>query len=369
MAVRPGKRGSSWFWKAALFLVLLMVPLGIGVLGMLWDFLEEYQESLPENAAQQGLMLFENQQLEALAPYFSYTPHPLEAEGNFAQAVEQYFAPKEGGKGEYSLIPKVGTGSEKRFVVALDGVQIAELVLTPSGKTQRYQLDTWQISDIEVSPISGKYGVEILAPAGIQLTINANDLSQDYMVDNAVAMDVSGYRELPEGYGQPTYIRYRVEGLLQMPQVEAQAVDGGSCALNLTEEKDGIAYYEVIHYASEEFASASGVKAENVAKLYAEFITKDASFGELLPYLLENGSLYNHLYGFSNAWYITHDANAFENLEMDNFILYDASHYSCNIQFDYYIYMGSKSYQYPTAYTLYFVREGEQWKLASLEVR
>ena len=76
MAVRPGKHGSSWFWKAALFLVFLMVPLGIGVLGMLWDFLEEYQESLPENAAQQGLMLFENQQLEALAPYFSYTPHP-----------------------------------------------------------------------------------------------------------------------------------------------------------------------------------------------------------------------------------------------------------------------------------------------------
>ena len=126
---------------------------------------------------------------------------------------------------------------------------------------------------------------------------------------------------------------------------------------------------KIIGDAGEEFAAGAGVKAEFAAKTYAEFITKDAALAELTPYLLPGGSLQKYLQDFSNYWYIDHNSNEFKNVKLENFILYDASHYSCDISFDYYIYMGTKPYEYPTAYTLYFVREGEQWLLATLEIR
>lgn len=367
MAVR--RKQMTWFGKTALFLLAFLIPLGIGGLGILWNFLEDYQQSLPENVAQEGLSLFENGRMDVLSQYISYTPHPLEAEDSFEETVQQYLSSGEGNSGEYTLIPKVGGSDEKRYVVALDGKKVAELVLTPTGETSEYGFPVWSLSDIEMFSVSGEYALEIIAPSDAEITVNGHALSAEYMVDNAVPLEIEGYAELPEGHSQPLYVRYQVEGLLMSPQVEAKASDGGECVLELTEDTGKKQTYSVTRYASEQFVSAVGVKAEFAAKLYAEFITKDASLDELLPYLLVGGSLYNHLQDFSNYWYIDHNSNAFENLVLDNFILYDASHYSCDISFDYYIYMGNQSYEYPTAYTLYFVREGEQWKLATLEIR
>ena len=162
---------------------------------------------------------------------------------------------------------------------------------------------------------------------------------------------------------------YQVSGLLEAPEVEIMTADGSKCVLELIEDTGLTQSYQVTRYASEEFAAGAGVKAEFAAKAYAQFITKDAQLTELTSYLLPNGSLHRSLQEFSNYWYIDHDSNEFKNLKLENFILYDASHYSCDISFDYYIYMGTKSYEYPTAYTLYFVREGEQWLLATLEIR
>lgn len=359
----------SWFGKAALFLVLLLVPLGIGVLGILWGFLDDYQHSLPENVAQEGLALFETGDLDVLSRYIEYVPNPMEAENSFQEIVKQYFTPKADGAGEYTLIPQVGGGTERRYVVALDNVKVAELVLTASGETSEYGFPLWTLSDIEITSVSGEYGAEIVAPADVELLVNGHVLDGDFMTDNAVLLDVAGYRELPEGHSQPLYVRYRVDGFLKAPTVEARVSDGGECVVELTKDTGTLQSYRVTHYAGDEFAAAAGIKAEFAAKLYAEFITKDASMEELLPYLLPEGNLYQHLQGFSNYWYIDHDSNEFKNLKLENFIIYDASHYSCDISFDYYIRMGSQTHEYPTAYTLYFVWEENQWKLATLEIR
>ena len=89
----------------------------------------------------------------------------------------------------------------------------------------------------------------------------------------------------------------------------------------------------------------------------------------LVPYLFQGGPLYGQLYGFSNAWYIDHDSYEFQDFEMGRFILYDDSHFSCDVEFNYIIRMGSKVYEYPSAYTLYFVNSAQGWQAAALEIR
>jgi len=363
------KRKLGWFGKTALFLILLAVPLTIGGLGVLWEFLDDYQKSLPENAAEEALKLFEEGDLEALSQYIDYSPNELDASDSFDAIVEAYFSPKDGGKGEYTLITQMGGAAEKRYVVALDNVKVGEIILKDTRKVSDHGFPLWELSDIELFSVTGEYGAEILAPADVQVLINGNLLSADYMTDNAVVMDVEGYRDLPQGYSQPLQVRYEVSGLLEAPKVEIRTTDGSECVLEMTEDSGLTQSYRVTRYASEEFAAGAGVKAEMVSKAYAEFITKDAELTELSSYLLPGGSLQKYLQDFSNYWYIDHDSNEFKNLKLENFVLYDASHYSCDVSFDYYIYMGTKAYEYPTAYTLYFVREGEQWLLATLEIR
>ena len=119
---RTGRLG--WFGKSALFLLLFCIPLMLGLLSLLWEFLDDYQKSLPENVAEETMLLFENRDMDTLIQYIDYTPHPFDTEESFQTIVDAHFAPKNGGEGEYTLISKMGGGEEKRYVVALDGVKV-----------------------------------------------------------------------------------------------------------------------------------------------------------------------------------------------------------------------------------------------------
>ena len=364
---RPRKR-RSWFSILVCFLFLFLVPLEIGGLRELWDFLEEYQLSLPENAAQKGLELFQKREIETLSRFAEYTPHPLDRVSSLDGWLEDYLGFYDG-DAEYTLIPRTGTSSQKRYVVARDGIKIAELLLTPTAGETKRGFPLWEVSDIDIAPVSGRCGVEIIVPQGVEVTVNGIPLDAEYLVENALPAEVSGYQEMPPEL-QPTVMKYRVEGLLEPPELSARSKGDGSCVIEeIDPEGENLSRYQVTHFAGDSLRETAGLKAEYTAQLYARFITKDAQLEALLPYLLQGGPLYNQLYGFSNAWYIDHDSYEFQDFEMSRFILYDGSHFSCDVDFNYIIRMGNQVYEYPSAYTLYFVNSAEGWQAAALEIR
>lgn len=365
---KPRKR-RSWFSVLVCFLFMFMIPLEIGGLRELWKFLEEYQLSLPENAAREGLALFENREIEVLSRFAEYTPHPLDRISSLDDWLEEYLGFYDG-DAEYTLIPRTGVSSQKRYVVARDGVKIAELLLTPTAGETKRGFSLWEVSDIDIAPVSGRCGVEIIVPQGVEVLVNGIPLDAEYLVENALPAEVSGYQEMPPGL-QPAVMKYRVEGLLEMPELSARSRGDGSCVIEELGPgaEENTVCYRVTHFAGRSLRETAGIKAEYTAKLYARFITKDAQLEALLPYLLQGGPLYNQLYGFSNVWYIDHDSYEFQDFEMDRFILYDGSHFSCDVDFNYIIRMGNKVYEYPSAYTLYFVNSAEGWQAASLEIR
>lgn len=366
---RKKRKKRSWFFSAVCFMLLFCIPLGAGSLRELWSFLEEYQISLPENTAQEGLELFQNRDIGTLSQFVDYTPHPLDRSGSLDGWLAEYLG-FDDESAEYTLIPKTGGSNQKRYVVARDGFQVAELLLAPSGVETKRGFSLWELNDIDIASVAGNYGMEIVVPQGVEVTVNGFPLDESYLIDNAVPLEISGYQDLGQGY-QPIALKYRVEGLLEPPEVEANPKDSGYCSLEDVSPESGgnINYYQAKRFAGQDFIDTAGIKAEFAAKLYARFITKDATFDSLLPYLLKDGPLYKQLYGFSNSWYIDHDSYDFQDFEMDNFVLYDESHYSCDVRFCYVIRMGAKVYEYPSAYTLYFVYGAGDWLLASLEIQ
>lgn len=363
------RKKRSWFFVTVFFMFLFIVPLEVGGLRELWYFLEEYQMSLPENVAAEGLAFFEDRDLETLSQFVEYTPHPLERGGSLNSWLEAYLGFDEENV-EYTLIPKTGASNQKRYVVAKNSFKVAELQLTPTEQKTKRGFTLWELSNIDIASVSGHYGAEIILPHNVELTINGLPVDEVYMTENALPLDISGYRELGEGY-QPTVLKYRVEGLLEPPEIAVHPKGGGHCVLERMDSggDESIESYKVSLYGGQEFIDTAGVKAENAAKLYARFITKDAEFEALLPYLMKGGPLHNQLSGFYNAWYIDHDSYEFQDFQMKDFILYDESHFSCGVSFKYVIRMGRKVYEYPSAYTLYFVYGTDGWMLASLEIR
>ena len=363
----PRKR-RSWFSVLVCFLFLFLVPLEIGGLRELWEFLEEYQLSLPENAAQEGLELFQNREIEILSQYVEYTPHPLDRVSSLDGWLEEYLGFYDE-DAEYTLIPRTGTSSQKRYVVARDGVKVAELLLTPTAGETKRGFSLWEISDIDIAAVSGRCGVELIVPQGVEVQVNGIPLGEEYLVENALPAEVSGYEGMPPEL-KPTVRKYRVEGLLEPPELTASPKGDGSCVIEEMEgEEADVLRYQVTRFAGDSLRETAGILAENAAKLYARFITKDAQLEALVPYLFQGGPLYGQLYGFSNAWYIDHDSYEFQDFEMGRFILYDDSHFSCDVEFNYIIRMGSKVYEYPSAYTLYFVNSAQGWQAAALEIR
>lgn len=367
---QPNQRQKrSWFSMAVCFLFAFLLPLEIGGLRELWSFLEEYQLSLPENVAQEGLELFQNQDMETLSQFVEYTPHPLDRVSSLDNWLESYLG-FDSGEAEYTLIPQTGTSNQKRYVVARDGFKIAELLLTPSGEETKRGFPLWELSDIEIASASGHYGMEITLPQGVDLTVNGFLVDDTYLIENAVPIEVSGFADMGAEF-QPIALKYRIEGLLEPPEIQVFPRDTGECVIEEmgSENEGAVVHYRAVRYGGPDFSGTVGIKAENAAKLYARFITKDAELDALMPYLFQGGPLYQHLYGFSNSWYIDHDSYEFQDFQMDRFILYDESHFSCDVTFNYIIRMGAKVYEYPSAYTLYFLYGEGNWQLASLEIR
>ena len=107
---RAGKLG--WFGKTALFLIFLVIPVTIGGLSVLWEFLEDYQNSLPENVAEEALTIFENGDMDVLTEYIEYTAHPLDTKESFDAIVQEHFAVKEENERKTLVVIKGGQGGQ-----------------------------------------------------------------------------------------------------------------------------------------------------------------------------------------------------------------------------------------------------------------
>lgn len=353
----PGKKRSGAFKK--FFTVFLCVDLAAILLGLgfVWMQLSSYENSMPMHTAQAAADLFRRRDYEALRTAAGWTPSEFESEEDFAHYIDWKL-----GDAQEIEVKKQHTGTEEVCYELLAGeTPLAQAVLEQDPQPDRFGRQGWQLAGLRDITGEGEPLV-ILAPETAQVRVNGQLLDDSYSAGEAEPVD--GYTGLPEGYARPQQKRYELPGLLTVPEVTAEA------AGTVTVEPDPASPGQIRVSAAPEQAVQEevGAAALAAAQKYAQFITADASFGELSGWMIPGSECYQKTSTFYSGWYLDHESIAFEDVNVGSFVQYSPDHVSCELSFVYVVQRQGTRHEFPSAYQAYMIRTDAGWKAADLRV-
>lgn len=195
----------------------------------------------------------------------------------------------------------------------------------------------------------------VTMPRGATLTVNGSQLpEQRFSVQEGAQ-----YR----GVTSFDRLSLRMQALYFVPQLSAKL---GEQPLDIDKTKDGFAAR--LRPDDRRIALLSPVVAEGTQK-YANYISNDAKFEEVRPFLLQGTVFYNQLSQFYNGWYIEHDSVAVRNLQLADWEQLGDEVYSCGVTFDYIVKKGWREHVYPSSYRVVLLqKEGEQPLILDIQV-
>jgi hypothetical protein len=347
------KSRSPAFGLFVLLLTVFCAALTAGGLIRVYRLAVAFEHSAPARVVEGVVRLFREEDYAVLALEGGLALSPFEDAGHLGAVVRDRMG------GDPQSVEAVRL-SQGRYRIQSGSTPLAELSLSYSPAAGEYGLDVWELESLALQAFP-RDDLIILAPAQTAVSLNGKILTEDFAEDTAVA--AGEYGALPQGVAPALLTRYRVSGLLARPQITAGSPDGAACAVNLVQNTA-----TVTCPAGEETIAQLSPLAERAAMAYANFITKDAELDDVLPFFLKGTQCYTNLRQFDNRWYNEHDAFAFSDMQTGCWQALDGDHVRCDVVFEYSITMGRRVFDYPSRYTLYFVRTGPDWKISNLLV-
>ena len=174
---------------------------------------------------------------------------------------------------------------------------------------------------------------------------------------------VPGFEAL--GETAPQECVWQVEGLLEQPEVTAQS-EAGDCRVEWKTPLNAVVTVE----PDTEDAVALQDFFDRTARVYARYVSADASFAELKGSLVPDTEFYNSLRTFDSSWYVSHDSTAFEDFSVSELQSFGPDAAAGTVRFTYMVYKeGLRPRSYASVYRMYAVRDGGGWKLLDLQVQ
>ncbi len=355
MNPKKEKSGFTGFKKfMAVFLAVQVVVICCGLI-YLWQALRSYESSMPVHAAEYALELFENRRFEAIRDKSGFAPTAHVSEEDF----DAYLGQKLDAAGELELKKYRSGEQEAIYLVKAGEDTLAKVVLEKKQESDAFGNTGWKIAKLQ-DVFAMQQPCVVLAPEFAVLSANGEPVSEDFRT----LQQTQYYAGLPEGMETPIQACYTLEGFLTAPELTAQAPGVQECVIRETEQPN---VYEVKALLSEEQAAEVQELAVEAAKVYARFISEDASFKQVAKYLVRESDFYNSLKTFYNGWYADHTSYEFENMQTEEFTAYSPDHISCKVSFTYVINSGGR-HEYPSAYEIFMVRTEDGWRVASMDV-
>lgn len=356
MENQPIKKQRSYHSHFPLFFTLYTLfclsIVGTG-LYLLWGFLAQYDQNAPDQIAAAAAATIENGDYSLIQSSEQLQPSRFADANRIQKWVESYLKEKE-------VSSRRSTKTSNQYLLSANGEDFASFTLIPEGEPNLYGMQPHQITQVKTFiPFLTDFQIE--APAQAVVTVNGVTLLPEEQIPTE--QEFSAYANLPEPQTAPQKVTYQLDSLAGIPEISAQ-MPNGICEISAKGKKAIITAK-----ADPSLIEILTPLASESAQLYARFITQDASRNQLSPYLLKGTEFYQKLSEFYNGWYITHDSYQFGEVKIDDFQAYSSQHISCDVSFDYQIRRGSKTYDFPSAYTLYFILTEDEWKVANILTR
>ncbi len=340
-----------WFKILLLALVLVLGVAVWGVLDTLWNNMAAY-----ESASEIG----------AVSEYFNRF-----AAGDYDTAVETsgFVFDEKNSKEDYVQYLKDTFGSD------FSDLRFAGRDADEKGeKLYRVYCGNKPKGFVRLIPVTGqarnwKVVCEVTFAAPLSVTapsfvaVSANGVVQ---TPPAEAVSVNkDFSDLKDVYAVPTITEYTLTGYLYTPTVSGVAPDGTVCDVQTAQDGSVVLTVPVEEAKKAEY---EGLMTD-FAKLYARFISEDATFAALKSKMMTGTEFYESVRTFYNGWYTTHTGYEFRNLEISNLARTDENTFVGNIKFDYVVFRGTKEHVYPSSYRLSFCRSDGKWLLGDLNMQ
>ena len=357
------------------FILLILCVAGIALgARYLNGVLEDYESAQPRYVAQEAAQLFERGDYETIfaldssmrdvpeeeRPYYIGQLEALEA-GRKVSWTEAYSA----------------NDDERRYRVSLDGEKFAEFTLVPSGARTEHGNRLWTLGSITtfvrieepqvVEPEPTPTPVpaitcSITVPSTFTVTVDGRKLDANDVVEADIPIVPDGM--LPEGVVAPTMIRYAFLSETGTPEIQMTDWQGKP----QTPVQDDEYSWHCDLPQNPELAEQYGENVLEVAKRIAKYSAREVSQASVLKYCAKGSPAYVNIDNFDSSLGKKPNGSSFENVVVSDFYLYSEDCFSCHVSFDYIPRFSSGSKTYPTAYTLYFVRQGDTGKLYSFSL-
>lgn len=363
----------SRFYQIYFLLVLICVAaiaLGMRALN---DVLADYESAQPVHVAEATARLFEAGDYETL---YTLDASMQAISGGDSAFYIQSMRELAGGKAVSWSEAYSPSEDERRYNVYLDGERFAEFTLVPSGAQTARGNRLWTLGSLSTCvtvqaapepevelpslPEVESIPCTITVPSDYTVMVNGARLGANDVVQGDIATASAGL--LPEGVPSPTLIRYAFLSETDAPELSVTDVAGNVQTL----AQDGACAWSCPLPENPELKAQYEEGVIDVAKRIASYLAKDLKKGAVLKYCARNSPAYESIDNFDNTWGTPHKGATFENIVTSDYRLYSESCFSCHVEFDYVArYSKDDIRTFPTAYTLYFIREGSKGRLYS----
>lgn len=353
------QKKSKGFRIFFIFFILALVIISASALLTLWKALEVYEQCVPENTVASITEILSG---ESRLSYIESTCQAPLTPFESAQALAK--ATAESISGEITFIKKASSDDNTlTYDLKANKTKFAVLTLKKSPKKQLFGIEKWDMSNIEYT-VAPEQSCIVRIPSDAKLLINGVEASDKY-ISNA-QLPVDSFSNLPESLTVPYFIEYTVSDLFEAPSIQVLNADSAPLEA-VADPQSGV--YTAHDLLDESEKSTISELAEEVARTYAMFVTKDKTFASISKYLIKDSEYYKTLRHFDNSWYNDHEKTAFKNISEGNLTAYGADYISCDITFDYVLTRRGKEFVYNSSYTICFAKLDGEWKVSNILVK
>lgn len=341
------KPRKSIFPHIVVLFVLLLLLIGMAVLGLLWNALEEYESSTPQTAMKSVVAALEADDLQELARLCGVDTTRFFDETQYAAYVRQ-----ELGADRSGLQVVAGSTDEPGAAAyrVLAGERSMTFLLYPreeGGYTIR----------MPEAPVSS---YRIYAPEYAQVMVNGRPLTAAEQTGEK--RPVASFQTLDDSL-VPYHVEYTVDGFIEKPEVTLAGMSEAEYRLEETEDS-----FTFTTYPTEAEQAEYAALAEQLARTYALYVSKDLEFTDLKPLLYPESSFYETVRTIDRSWYIAHEPPEFLEMQVANIVAGSEDHFTAEVSFVFKVVSDKRTTQMiPNNYRLAFLRTEEGFRLANLE--
>ncbi|NLG24541.1 MAG: hypothetical protein GX558_04245, partial [Clostridiales bacterium] len=255
---------------------------------------------------------------------------------------------------------------ERKYTVYTGGQKFAAFTLAAGGQKSRYGFDQWAFQSAQCLLLPQITAYSVRVNDGAQVYLDGVPLGEDALVDSPVEEERSWLSKDKTIARQYRVYQWTVFEGEQAPSVRVQLADGADCPV----EQVGDAEYAAIRLYDEAARAEHADRAVFLAQRYALFMSGNLSKTGFLKYCATGTAFARLIKDYDDRWFKASVARKFTDVSADCFLPLGKSAYSCEVSFNFTEKARDGTVRTsPTAYKLYVVKTGGQWKLYNVEIQ